>query len=162
MPRPGGRRELANAPWSRGCAGLRHKIEVDTFRRNGHKNLVNLRGSSAPRRLTRFLRRSVRRCDTSGYGRRRNRLSRLSPKSRVRYFRIVRKRRAADLRSLIESSCGRAPITTAIFLALASALGLGAGFVLPNSDRGGWRPGSAPQSAFRPRRCSSGVPSRFT
>jgi drug/metabolite transporter (DMT)-like permease len=50
---------------------------------------------------------------------------------RVRYFRIVRDRTANDLRLSIETcSCGTAPITTAIFLALASMFGFGAGFVL--------------------------------
>ena len=47
----------------------------------------------------------------------------------VRYFRIVRNRKAHDPRSSI-LSCGTGSITTAIFLALASMFGFGAGFVL--------------------------------
>src|SRR5215472_15559362 len=47
----------------------------------------------------------------------------------VRYFRIVRNRKAHDPRSSI-LSCGTTPITTAIFLALASMFLFGAGFVL--------------------------------
>ena len=48
----------------------------------------------------------------------------------VRYFRIVRDRTANDLRSQSRLLCGTAPIGTAIFLALASMFGFGAGFVL--------------------------------
>jgi drug/metabolite transporter (DMT)-like permease len=52
------------------------------------------------------------------------------PEARVCYFRIVRKRLAADLQSPVNTPCGTAPITTAIFLAIASMFGFGAGFVL--------------------------------
>jgi len=48
----------------------------------------------------------------------------------VCHFRIVRDRTANDLRSQSGLLCGTASIGTAIFLALASMFGFGAGFVL--------------------------------